>query len=63
MQKLQTQWNHKWGKHKRLKKLKNDVAKQNCNKTKLASNRNTSLNATEYSKFFFCSQTKLILLM
>ena len=34
MQKLRTQWNHKWGKHKRLKKLKNDVAKQNCNKTK-----------------------------
>ena len=34
-----------------------------CSKTILASNINTSLNATENSKFLFCSQVKSILLM
>ena len=51
----------KQAKHKRLKRLKIDA--YTCNKTKLASNRNTSPNATEYFKLLFCSQTKPLLLM
>ena len=51
----------KQAKHKTLKRLKIDA--YTCNKTELASNRNTSPNATEYFKLLFCSQTKPLLLM
>ena len=45
---------------KKSYKVKKDPC--TCNKTILASNRNTSLNATEYSKFLFCSLTKPIII-
>ena len=43
-------------------KVKKRVKQMHVKKI-LASNRNTSTNATEYSKFLFCRETKPMLLM